>query len=325
MRWLGTYLDITITGSMCGDDMDNGLLESIESFQSYIKDVKKVSEHTVKAYTHDLALFRQFVTDHDLTFHDLRFEDARRFVASLKRSGYAEKSINRILSGIKSFYAYCLRYQMVSSNPFSNVRSMKHERYLPTVLTVEEVAMILDAPGLDFTGIRDRALFSVLYSTGCRLSELLQMNIDEIDLGEGRVLVHGKGGKDRFVFLTKHARKSLELYIPMRENLVKKRRIAGRDADAVFVNKNGKRLTPQGVHYIFHTYMRMLGIEKHVTPHTFRHTFATHILDNNAGIRVVQELLGHASISTTQIYSHVSSRRLKEVYKRSHPHGRRIT
>jgi tyrosine recombinase XerC len=304
--------------------MDTTLKETIGSYCDYMEQVRHLSEHTVKAYRHDLRLYEQFIVTRDIPMDRIQFEDARRFVSRLHKHGYSQKSINRIISAIKSFYSYCITYDIVETSPFSEVKSMKPQKQLPTVLTKDEVELIINAPDDDTLGIRDRTMFSLLYSTGCRLSEMLQIDIDHIELEVGRILVHGKGRRDRFVFLTREAGRLLELYLPLRYELLKSTGISNTNCRALFINKRGKRLTPQGVHYIFHTYVRMLGIDKHVTPHTFRHTFATHILDNDAGIRVVQELLGHQNVSTTQIYSHVSTKRLKDVYKKSHPHGRRL-
>ncbi len=296
---------------------------TIDEFLNYCSDIRNYSKHTISSYSHDLRLFAEYVEAQELIFGELQFEDARRFVAKMKRNSYEESSMNRIISGIKSFYRYCLRFDLLDDNPFSLVKSMKSSRKLPSVLTIEEVSSFIHAPGYDVIGMRDRVIFRVLYSTGCRLSELLTMNIPDLDLQQKRVIVHGKGDKDRFVFLSTNTIKDIELYLPLREQYLISRGLVEASQKPLFINKQGKQLTPQGVHYIFHTYAKKIGIEKHVTPHTFRHTFATHLLDHDAGIRVVQELLGHENISTTQIYSHVSVKRLKDVYKETHPHGRR--
>ncbi|MGM0431958.1 MAG: site-specific tyrosine recombinase/integron integrase [Spirochaetota bacterium] len=296
--------------------------ECKQSFYEYMVHVRYVSAHTVKAYMHDVKLYGSYLQERGIPLEAAVFEDARRFVAKLHRKHYREKSINRIISAIKSFYKYCITYEFINSSPFSDVKSMKQGLHLPSVLTREEVERIIEAPKENVAGFRDRSIFSILYSTGSRLTELLQMDVKDIDLNGGRILVHGKGSRDRFVFLTGRARNNLEMYLPLRAEMMRHLDSSQCDPEALFVNNRGKRLTPQGVHYIFHTYVRMLGIDKHVTPHTFRHTFATHMLDNDAGIRVVQELLGHRNVSTTQLYSHVSTKRLKDVYKKSHPHGR---
>ncbi|MCK5156798.1 MAG: tyrosine-type recombinase/integrase [Spirochaetales bacterium] len=295
--------------------------ELIENYILYLRDVRKLSERTVISYRQDLKKYEQFCSDQESGITETTYEQARRFLAMLIRTDYSSNSVNRILSGVKGFFSFCIRYEYCEINPFSRIKGIGGGRRLPSVLSHEEVKKIIEAPGNDFAGIRDRVIFELLYSTGCRLSELTGMNLADVHLAEKTILVHGKGDKDRFVFLTPSAQEILLLYIPLRNARQQTRTVKPDDKVSLIVNNRGHRLTPQGVHYIFQLYTRKLGIPKKITPHTFRHTFATHILENDAGIRVVQELLGHENVSTTQIYSHVSAGRLKEVYKKSHPHG----
>jgi len=295
--------------------------ELLDNYILYLRDIRKLSEKTVIAYCQDLGKYEQFCKEQSKQLTEITYEQARRFVAIIIRSGYSTNSVNRILSGIKGFFTYCIRYEYCEINPFSRIKGVGGGRRLPSVLTHEEVARILKAPENDFSGIRDKVIFELLYSTGCRLSELTGMNIADVQLTKKTILVHGKGDKDRFVFLTPSAQEILSLYIPLKSRRQQPQNVKSDDRSALVVNNRGHRLTPQGVHYVFQRYTKKLGIPKNITPHTFRHTFATHILENNAGIRVVQELLGHENVSTTQIYSHVSSGRLKDVYKKSHPHG----
>ena len=295
--------------------------ELLENYIKYLRDIRKLSEKTVVAYRQDLGKYEQFCGEQNKQITEISYEQARRFLAVIIRSGYSTNSVNRILSGVKGFFSYCIRYEYCEINPFSRIKGVSGGRRLPSVLTHAEVAKILAAPENDFAGIRDKVIFELLYSTGCRLSELTGMNITDVQLVEKTILVHGKGDKDRFVFLTKSAQEILSLYIPLKNTRQQPQDVKLDDRNALVVNNRGQRLTPQGVHFVFQKYTKELGIPKKITPHTLRHTFATHILDNNAGIRVVQELLGHENVSTTQIYSHVSSSRLKEVYKKSHPHG----
>lgn len=294
--------------------------EDALGYIDYLQHVRQYSTHTSEGYSHDLRLFGEFLEASSIDHLEISSREVRSFVSSLKRRGYADASIHRIVSALKGFYRYADSFLGHGRNPFLNVRSSGSSKRLPTVLTPEEVHLWISAPSEDFTGRRDRALFHLLYSTGCRLSEMLAMSLGDISLKERRILVHGKGGKDRYVFLTTGAADDVSSYLDLRqEHLRGKVPIE----TSVFVNKQGKRLTPQGVHYIFHTYAERLNTGKHVTPHTFRHTFATHLLDHGAGIRAVQELLGHEQISTTQIYAHVSAKRLQKVYEAAHPHGRR--
>ncbi len=294
--------------------------ETIEQYIEYIRDIRRLAPKSVKAYTADLCHFSTFCSDSNLDPAAVDYRTARRYVASLVEAEYSTTTINRMLSAVKGYYGFLVQHQLTGTSPFSRIRSMRGGRNLPTVLTVDEIHAILASPGEDFTGLRDRVIFEVLYSTGCRLSELLGISINELNLTERVIKIRGKGGKDRFLFLTASAAESIGDYLPLR-NLRVEQRTPGKETDRLLINRNGFPLTPQGVHYIFRQYTRKLGLQKHITPHTIRHSFATHILDNNAGIRVVQELLGHERISTTQIYAHVSAKRLKEVYDNSHPHG----
>ncbi len=295
--------------------------EMMKLYLNYLEDIRGVSEKTLAAYAQDLSKLSRFCVENEIDAARMSNEQARRFIAKLIKEGYRPSSVNRILSGIKGFFLYCIKFDYFTADPFARINSLGGGRRLPSVLTREEVQRMIDAAGNDFSGIRDRLIFEILYSTGCRLSELTGMNLKELNLSENAVLVHGKGGKDRFVFITPSAHEILDVYLPLRGRRQETRPVSQEDRQALLINNRGRRMTSQGVHYIFKKYTAELGIPKHITPHTFRHTFATHIMENDAGIRVVQELLGHEHISTTQIYSHVSSKRLKEVYRKSHPHG----
>jgi site-specific recombinase XerD len=295
--------------------------EAMEQYLHYLGTVRGLSQKSLTAYTQDLNALSQYCSEIEADPLQLSRDQARRFIAYLMKHRYQPSSVNRRLSGVKGFYTYCVRFDLCPVNPFSHIRSLTGSRRLPSVLTREEVEQIMQAAGNDFAGIRDRVMFELLYSTGCRLSELLAVNLGDIHIDESSILVHGKGAKDRYVFLTPSAEEALTLYLPLRRMRQETAKCSSDDRKALLISSRGRRLTPQGVHYLFNSYTEALGIPKHITPHTFRHTFATHILEQDAGIRVVQELLGHENISTTQIYSHVSSGRLKEVYKKSHPHG----
>jgi integrase/recombinase XerC len=180
--------------------------------------------------------------------------------------------------------------------------------------------MMLKMTDNTFTGIRDRMILELLYSTGCRVSELTGMKVEDLDLKKRMVLVHGKGNKSRWVFLTKGASGNISTYLPLRKKYVNSSVSQG--INNLILNRNGNGISARGIRYIIDKYIRAIGAGKHVSPHTFRHTFATHLLNNGAGIRAVQEMLGHSSISTTQIYTHVGIDRLKDVYREAHPHGR---
>ncbi len=294
--------------------------EEIRSnYLSYLYTTRNLSENSIRAYTHDLQLFAKFLDTETLKFENLGSGNVRSFVGSLGRKKLKESSINRVISSIKSFYRYCIRYDILDINPFSHVRSISNARKIPDVLSFAEIRKMIDKTDSTFIGIRDRVILELLYSTGCRVSELTGLKVRDIDLTKRMALVHGKGGKSRWVFLTKGTADELASYVPLRMKY--KIKSGSPDDGSLILNTKGKTLSTRGVRYILDKYIQAIGVTKHVSPHTFRHTFATHMLNNGAGIRIVQEMLGHSSIATTQIYTHVGMDRLKDVYRTAHPHG----
>ena len=292
----------------------------IDSFLSYLKDVQGYSEKTVISYAHDLKRLDEFLVSHDLGVSEMVYEDARAFVADLYDQNLSHASINRILSGNRMFFRSLLENSVVKVDPFKRVSGAKNTRKIPTVLAREEIEMILSCPTDDYTSLMEVTMFNLFYSTGCRLSEVMDMKIQDIDFDRRRILVTGKGNKQRFVFLTNRAKEMLGQYLPQRNEVLS--RLKAEDDGTVLINSNGKKLPLSTVHSIFDKYRLRLGLSKKFTPHVFRHSFATHLIDNDSDIRVVQVLLGHESIGTTQIYTHVTGKRLEEVYRNSHPHGR---
>ncbi len=293
----------------------------IDSFLSYLKDVQGYSEKTVVSYAHDLRRLDDFLVSHDLSVSEMVYEDARSFVADLYDQNLSHASINRILSGNRMFFRSLLENSVVQVDPFKRVSGAKNTRKIPTVLAREEIEMILSCPTDDYTSLMEVTMFNLFYSTGCRLSEVMDMKIQDIDFDKRRIIVTGKGNKQRFVFLTNRAKEMLGRYLPERQEVLM--RLKAEDDGTVLINSKGKKLPLSTVHSIFDKYRLRLGLSKKFTPHVFRHSFATHLIDNDSDIRVVQVLLGHESIGTTQIYTHVTGKRLEEVYRNSHPHGRK--
>ena len=293
----------------------------IDSFLSYLKDVRGYSEKTVISYGHDLGRLDSFLVSHDLAVEEMAFEDAREFTSELYEQELSHSTINRILSANRSFFHSLLEDGKVSSDPFKRVSGAKNTRKIPTVLASQEIERILSCPTDDYTSLMEVTMFHLFCSTGCRLSEIMGMKISDIDFGTRRVSVIGKGNKQRYVFLTKRALAMLESYLPEREKVL--RNTGTEDNGIVLINVKGKQLPLSTVHSIFDKYRLKLGLTKKFTPHVFRHSFATNLMDNDTDIRVVQVLLGHESIGTTQIYTHVTGKRLEEVYRNSHPHGRK--
>lgn len=296
----------------------------ITEYIQYITNIRGLAKNSVNAYSHDLEQLQNFVNSRDILCIDLDRKTARAFIAEQIALGKSISTVNRLISTMKNFYTYLVKTDEIINNPFLEIRSTTKKRRLPTVLTKEEVLLLIKSPDNTFSGMRDSLIFRILYVTGCRLSELISMNISDIDFDKERILVKGKGNKERFVFITQNSVEELKLFISIKNRYQEKFQLPVSDKQAIFIDLQGKRITSQGIHYIFNKYSKLFQFKKHVTPHVLRHTFATHMLDSNAGIRIVQELLGHEDISTTQIYSHVSSERLKQVYKQSHPHGRSL-
>lgn len=294
-------------------------LSRVENYLSYLRSVRNLSSATVRAYRGDLTGFGAWLCEAGIGEHDVDAALVRRYVAHLSRQNAATSTTNRILSSLKGYYRFLVRMGEIEASPLDSIRGLRKEQHLPTFLFEEEISELLQIEGADFTSLRDRLIFEMLYSTGCRISELVQINIDDIDYAAGRVLVHGKGRKDRLVFLGGPARTALRHYLPTRD--ARLRRMGRREEKALVVNANGRRITQRGVAGIIQKRMMASGVAKRVSPHTFRHTFATHILDRGADIRVVQELLGHSSLSTTQVYTHLGLGALKRIYDQAHPHA----
>lgn len=290
--------------------------DRIGEYIAYLRGIRNLSEATVRAYGNDLRSFADFLSERPP--EEAVSGDVRSFIAHLSRERLTAATVNRILSAMKGFYLYLVVHGHIEASPLNGIRSLKKTARLPDFLFEDEVAEILDIPGDDFTSLRDKAILELLYSTGCRVSELVRIQADQVKKNRP-VLVRGKGSKDRLVFIGKAAFTALSAYLPLRGERLK--RSGKQEEKALFINSRGGPLTARGVAHILEKRLGGTAAGKKVSPHTFRHSFATHILDRGADIRVVQELLGHASLSTTQVYTHLGIGKLKEVYAQAHPHG----
>jgi len=302
--------------------MDKTVVESnrkyIESFLEYLKKVQGYSDKTVISYAHDLKRLEQYLTEHNLLLKDFVFEDAKAFSLKLYEEELKPATINRIISANRSFFHNLCEDGITTVQPFSRVSRAKQGQRLPTVLAPQEVDLLLNQPCDNYDALVEVTMFNLFYSTGCRLSEILDMKIQDINLDGRRILVTGKGSKQRYVFLTERAVGLLKEYLPQRLECLNR---THSEEPYLFINKKGNRLPVSTVHSIFDKYRVKLGLTKKFTPHVFRHSFATHLLDNNSDIRIVQALLGHESIGTTQVYTHITSKRLEGVYRKAHPHA----
>ena len=274
---------------------------------------RNISPHTERGYLSDLEQFADFLGERDAASID--HKDLREFLAHLHARRIRRASIARKLSAIRSFFKYLQRTGTIQANPARLVATPRREKRLPAVLTVDDALRLMDAPGHDGASLRDRAVLETLYSTGIRASELVGIDRNDIDAGERLIRIRGKGRKERIVPIGRTALFAIETY------LAAPRRTA--DPSAVFTGPSGKRLTVRSVQRILENYRKKTGLQKKASPHTLRHSFATHLLESGADLRVIQELLGHASLSTTQRYTHLNLDSLMETYDKAHPRAKR--
>lgn len=296
----------------------------IAQFLRYLDVEKNASTLTIKSYREDLIDLADFLAEQQgktsLKPDDVTPRDLRGYVSALHEAGYARSSISRKLASLRSFYKFAQRQELATTNPAKPLRNPRGQRKLPHFLTSDEVERLLNSPPRDeVLGLRDRAILETMYSAGLRVSEVVGLNDGDIDLEEGLARVRGKGRKERMSPLGRFAIAALHKYAHHRERSPKEP--TGKNAP-VFVNRFGRRLTTRSVARMLEKYIQLTGLDQRTTPHTLRHSFATHLLDRGADIRSVQELLGHKSLVTTQIYTHLSTANLKEVYERAHPRAK---
>ncbi len=278
----------------------------------YLKNAKNYSDKTAESYGLDIKQFFDFTGSFDVQENKIR-----EYLEYLGKKKLSRNSIIRKVIACRNFYRYLVRTKKTEKNPFEHILTPKAEKRLPSVLTEDETEKLLSAAkGTDFFSLRDRVIMEMIYSSGLRVNELVSLNAKDIDYVNEEVKVLGKGGKERIIPVGSVALNILSGY--MKE--LRKRHPAG---SPLFVNKRGGRLTTRSVEYMIIKYARLAGIQKEVTPHTLRHSFATHLLDRGADLRSVQELLGHSNLSTTQIYTHLSVSKLKREYEKAHPRAKR--
>ncbi|POR04732.1 hypothetical protein AU468_02655 [Alkalispirochaeta sphaeroplastigenens] len=290
-------------------------------YLEYLRNVRRLAPASLEAYQRDLRIFCAFLAEQEcdsLATLDSRL--VRHWVRAMGSQGIAATSVNRRLSAVKGFFSFLQEEEKIRFNPAEAVRSVKTPRRLPPTMFEKEMAQLLEIDRHDLAGLRTRALLEILYSTGARISEICGANVDDLVFRKQALLVHGKGGKDRFVFLGDAAFDVLREYLPHRHEFLVQRGLV--QTKALFINLRGGRLTPRGAAGIITRRIADSGLGKYLTPHGFRHSFATHLLNHGADIRVVQELLGHCRLSTTQVYTQVGMDRLRQVYRDAHPHAR---
>lgn len=294
-----------------------------DAFLHHMEAVKGASVHTVKAYAEDLSQFIEFAAMHGVTdVHAVDPALLRSFLIHLQSLGLARASRARKTATLRSFFSYLAKQSLLARSPAAGLRSIKTERRLPKYLRADEMEALLASPDAGTAlGLRDRALLETLYASGMRAGELVTLSIIDVDYDEGVIRVIGKGDKERVTLLGRQAVFALQRYIRKgRPELVLK---AAEDSGALFVNRYGGRLSDRGVRKLFDRYCAAASTHLKITPHVMRHSFATHLLSNGADLRLIQELLGHASVATTQMYTHVSTERLQEVYEKAHPRAKK--
>lgn len=298
------------------------LSELADEFLIYLESVRTLSRNTISAYKNDLSHVME-VLGHDYEIKNVTAEDLRFCVAKLSEQNKASSSVNRCIAAVRTFFAYCRRYCYIEYNPALELRCVKLPKHMPRFLTSAEIDKLCRLPVSNelLWGSRDKALFEMLYSSGCRVSEIVSLKITDFMDNMSCAVVTGKGNKDRKVFFSKEARSALSDYLKDRENRFKDFE-QNRKSNYVFVNQKGCPLSTGGVRYILSRYTGVEGLNHYVSPHALRHTFATAMLGNGADVRVVQEMLGHASISTTQRYTHITTEKLIDTYNKAHPHSK---
>ncbi|MDD5107934.1 MAG: tyrosine recombinase XerC [Candidatus Omnitrophica bacterium] len=285
----------------------------IEKFVRYLEIEKNYSAHTIINYKLDLQGFNKFIAGTDLEKIDYLM--LRKYLAVLKEKNLGLRTVGRRLSSLRSFFRFLCREGYIKTNPMLMLSSPKLDKHLPSFMTEEEVYKLIESAHSrnkdDLLGLRDRAILESFYSSGLRISELVGLNLEDIDFISGILKIRGKGKKERIVPMGETALLAIRKYLDKRK----------KQTDAIFLNNNSRRITTRGVRFVLEKYLKAAGTKPGVSAHTFRHSFATHLLNRGADLRTVQELLGHANLSTTQIYTHLTTERLKNVYDKAHPHA----
>lgn len=290
--------------------------EYIKLFEAYLTNEKKASKNTLSSYLRDIRKFGEFLDSHsDSDMVSADEETLGEYIEWLRSSGKSVATVSRAIASLKCFYSFLLQHGYVSGNPTTKLVPDKSTQKLPQILTSKEVDLLLEQPDCtDMKGYRDRAMLELLYATGIRVSELIALNISDVNLSVGVICCRGKD-KERYIPLYQKAIKALREYI----EFIRPQMIASPDEQSLFVNVSGERMSRQGFWKLIKTYQAKAKIEKTITPHTLRHSFAAHLLENGADLHSIQEMLGHADISSTQIYSQLVKKQLKDVYNKAHP------
>lgn len=294
--------------------------KEIDRFIDYLKYQRNYSDFTCNNYNKDLNEYNSFILSNKINYKNMDYNEAKEYVIYLNKKNDAKSTISRKLSSLRTFYKYLVLNNKVESNPFLLVSSPKKEKRIPKFINYNNMEEILNVPNIKTKeGQRERVILEVLYASGVRVSELVNIKLKDIDFSNKNILILGKGSKERLVSFGDYALEYINLYLKEGRKLL----LDGVKSDYLIVGKKSEKLTTRRVEQIIDDIIKRTSIKLNITPHMFRHTFATHLLDNGCDLLVVQELLGHASLSSTEIYTHVSNEHLREVYLKCHPRNKR--
>lgn len=296
----------------------DNMKDIIYEFLDYVATEKKYSDYTETNYEIDLNKYEEYLNQKKINYQNIKYQDVSDFIINLKKAGYKSTTINRILSTLRSFYHFLLEKGKISSNPFGLINGLKTEKKLPNYFKYNEFISMVDS--LDDTplGIRNRLILEMLFATGVRVGELVSIKLNDIDYDNSEIKVLGKGQKERIVFFGNVCKEVLGKYLSESRPVL----LNGKQSDYLFINNNGGTLTDRGVRLIIQNITLQASIKTKVSPHTFRHSFATIMLNEGCDIRSVQELLGHASLNTTSIYTHLTNEEIRKVYLNTHPRAK---
>jgi integrase/recombinase XerC len=291
--------------------------ELVKRYVRHLELERSISPFTVRNYTSDVQGFVDFLGANGVdSFDKVDRSMMRRYLAQLQEDGTSRASVSRKLSALRSFFRYLEREKLIEGNPISTLTAPKQDKRLPGFLTKDEVSRLVEAPGASTPqGLRDRAMLELLYASGLRLSEIANLDVGDIDLSSRQLRIWGKGAKERIGLMGVPAARALEAYLKLGRFKLQGKR----ETKALFLNRYGERIAERRVQHIMREYARRAGLDMRVFPHMMRHTFATHLLDGGADLRVVQDLLGHARLSSTQVYTHVSQNQIRRTYLAAHP------
>lgn len=293
--------------------------DTINEFLDYISYEKKYSDNTELNYEIDLYRFDEYLKMNHKNYLKIKYEDVSNFIITLQKSGYKSTSINRTISTLRSFYTYLEKEKIISSNPFNLISNLKTDKRLPNYFKYNEYLEMINTLSDSPLDIRNRLILELLLATGMRVSELSNIKMDTIDFNNNEIKVHGKGNKERIVFYGSYAKDALDNYLYNSRNIL----LNGKESVFLLVNNNGTPLTSRGIRLIIENIVKKASIHSKITPHTFRHTFATMLLNEGCNIKSVQELLGHASLNTTGIYTHLTNEEVRKVYLNAHPRAKK--